>query len=84
MSEPKKLTVSELMAILKVMPGDACVSYMYDGKACSSVRNVWLSKKGDVVFSDHNEVVYETVDRPECAPGEIESRRWYASGDGNW
>ena len=59
--------VSELVERLKSMPQDAEVKYFWDGKARSSVTDVYWSRKGDVVFTDGDETfcIMHEYDQPQ-------------------
>ena len=64
------MNVKDLLESLSKMPKESPVDYVWDGEARSVVRHVWLSKKGRVILSDQDEVVYTSSTRPVDAPGD--------------
>lgn len=70
------MTVRELIAKLKEMPPDSEVLHLWDGEPHTAIEVVWLSRDGDVITADDDEVAYSTGARPVGAPTEQEDPYW--------
>lgn len=70
------MIVSKLIEALKTMPPDAQVMHLWDGSARTQIQHVWLSKGGEVVTADEDEVCYIDSHRPVGSPNEIEQPYW--------
>lgn len=68
------MKVKDLLLILREMPPDADVGYVWDGCMRSEAAHVWLAISDD-------DVVYNTEDRPENAPAESENAYWRPGGE---
>ncbi len=75
------MKVSELIKRLKEMPADAQVLHLWDGALRTAIEHVWLTRTGVVGTGDHDEVCYDTDDRPLEAPSQEQERYW-ATPDG--
>lgn len=70
------MKVAELIEKLREMPPDANVWHVWDGAARTQIEYVWLSRGGEVITADEDEVVYDTGSRPLDAPTSEEDRYW--------
>jgi len=61
------MTVAKLIEVLRTMPQDAEVRYLYDGAARGFPDRVWLSNRGEVVLAEHDDPVYYQEDLPREA-----------------
>jgi hypothetical protein len=73
------MNVIELIEALSRMPPRANVKHVWDGVARTEIRHVWLSRDGEVMTADAEEVVYDTGDRPVDAPTMEEDLYWRTS-----
>lgn len=73
------MIVSQLIEYLRKMPQDAEVFHIWDGAARTGIEHVFVSKSGNVMTSDNNQVVYADEDRPLDAPSEKEEPYWYTN-----
>lgn len=62
------MTAAELIAELSKLPPDAKVWHLWDGELRTEINFVWLSKGGDVVTADYDQVAYSDDARPIDAP----------------
>lgn len=70
------MKTSELIKALQQMPPEADVGYLWDGAVRSAVQVVYLSREGQVVLADYDNVVYHDDERPSSAPTEAEDPYW--------
>lgn len=70
------MKVSQLIAALSAMPQDAEVLHLWDGEPRTAINHLWISRGGDVVTADDDQVCYSTGARPESAPTEEEDPYW--------
>lgn len=70
------MRVKDLIKALERMPPDAWVFHIWDGEPRTEIVHVWLSRGGDVMTADANQVVYSEKSRPPHAPTERESSYW--------
>jgi hypothetical protein len=70
------MKVYELIKELKGMPKDANVYHLWDGELRTEIQHVWLSRGGDVVTADNEQVCYSTESRPCEAPTSKQSSYW--------
>jgi hypothetical protein len=66
----------ELIEALSRMPPHANVKHVWDGVSRTEIHHVWLSRDGEVMTADAEEVVYDTGDRPVDAPTMEEDLYW--------
>lgn len=62
------MKVSNLIEVLKTLPPDANVKYVWDGSPRSDAAFVYLSNGGDVIIADYDEYVCENETMPIGAP----------------
>lgn len=77
------MTVDQLIAQLRLLPGNAEVRFLYDGAPYGEVECIWLSRGGgplrvrpQAILADSCVPVYSEHDRPVDAPNDKEEPYW--------
>ena len=83
------MTIKELIFNLSRMPPEAKVFHIWDGEPRTEIQLVWLSKRGDVMTSDYDQVVYSNEARPIKIKNNKKNKYWqtvsktYSEGETN-
>ena len=83
------MTIKELIFNLSRLPPEAKVVHIWDGEPRTEIQLVWLSKRGDVMTSDYDQVVYSNEARPIKIKNNKKNKYWqtvsktYSEGETN-
>jgi hypothetical protein len=70
------MKTSQLIEILKELPQDADIVYLYDGWCTCEIEGAYFAQGGEVILIDDG-VVYHDENRPIGAPGEKDDRYFH-------
>ena len=70
------MKVGELIESLKCLPPGADVVHLWHGEAGTTIEHVWLSRDGQVVTADCDELCYRGGTRPVGAPTAKKDPYW--------